>query len=68
MPFSPSEIRIAAKQMKLGKSSALATFQVKQFLRYRDTNLCYAMLCYVLQGTMEDYAHYFRIKIQTVLF
>ena len=38
-PFTPSEIKIAADQMKLGKSSALATFRVEQFLRHRDTDL-----------------------------
>ena len=38
-PFIPSEIKIAADQMKPGKSSMLATFWVEQFLRHRDTNL-----------------------------
>ena len=30
MPFTPSEIRISADQMKTGKSSALATFLVEK--------------------------------------
>ena len=41
-PFTPSEIKTAADQMKLGKSSALATFRVEQFLRHRDTDLWHA--------------------------
>ena len=38
-PFTPSEIKIAADQMKPGKSSELATFRVEQLLRHRDTDL-----------------------------
>ena len=42
-PFTPSEIKIAADQMKPGKSSALATFRVEQLLRHRDTDLWHAL-------------------------
>ena len=39
MPLIPSEIKIAADQIKLGKSSKLATLRVEQFLRHWDTDL-----------------------------
>ena len=43
MPFTPSEIKTAANQMKPGKSSALAAFRVEQLLRHRDTDLWHAL-------------------------
>ena len=42
-PFTPSEIKIAADQMKLEKSSALATFRVEQFMRHRETDLWHTL-------------------------
>ena len=41
--FTPFEIKIAVDQMKLEKSSKLATFQIEQFLRPRDTDLWHKM-------------------------
>ena len=56
-PFTPSEIRIAADQMEPGKSSALTTFRVEQFLRHRDTDLWHALALLLNHCVANSYPH-----------